>query len=136
MLVVDTSVWIDYFNDRDTPQVARLDIAVEVERIGIGDLILCEILQGMRTEAKATRALRLLAECAMIPMMNPRLAIRAAENYRHLRRRGVTVRSTVDCLIATAVIADDHLLLHNDRDFDQFEKYLGLHVLHPESDQS
>lgn len=132
MVIVDTSVWVDYFNDRDTPQVARLESLLDIRSIAIGDLILCEILQGMRTEGRAAQTLRVLSEYVLIPMLNTRLAIRAAAHYRHLRQRGITVRSTADCLIATAVIDGDHVLLHNDRDFDQFEKHLGLRVLHPQ----
>ncbi len=100
--------------------------------IGVGDLILAEVLQGFRRQRDYEAARRELLGFALVPMAGRDNALAAADYYRHLRSRGVTVRGLVDCLIAAAVIAGDHILLHNDRDFDHFERHLGLQVLHPE----
>jgi predicted nucleic acid-binding protein len=131
MLVADTSIWIDYFNGVQNERVAVLDDALQLEEVAIGDLILFEVLQGFRTEHEVAAARSQLALCELFHMVSPELALRAAQCYRHFRRRGITIRSSIDCLIATAVIAGDHILLHNDRDFDHFEKHLGLRVMHP-----
>ena len=129
--MVDTSVWIDYLNNHDTPAVVRLDMVLAIEKVAVGDVVLCEILQGIRTEARAASTLRILSQYEQVAMVSPAMAVRAASNYRYLRQRGITIRSSIDCFIATAVIAGHHVLLHNDRDFDHFEEHLGLQVLHP-----
>jgi predicted nucleic acid-binding protein len=131
MLVVDSSVWVDLFNNRPTAQVELLRELLPYEQIGVGDLVLFEILQGFRSEAKVTRTLAVLSRCEFLHMVSPPVAQMAAANYRFLRSRGITIRSSIDSLIATAVIAGGHILLHNDRDFDHFEKHLGLRVMHP-----
>lgn len=131
MIIVDTTVWIDYLGGRATPHAAWLDAALPIMRIGLTDLILCELLQGVRTETAARRLENEMARFEIFPTGDVRLAVAAAANYRALRIRGVTVRKTIDCLIATFCIRRGHSLVHNDRDFDPFEKFLGLQVIHP-----
>ena len=131
MIIVDTTVWIDYIGGRETPHAAWLDTAIPVRRLGLTDLILCEILQGVRGEAQARRLAREMARFEIFATGGTELAVAAAANYRALRSRGVTVRKTIDCLIATFCILDGHSLLHGDRDYDPFEKLLGLQVVHP-----
>lgn len=131
MIIVDTTVWIDYLNGVKTPQTDWLDTEVERQRLGLTDLILCEILQGVKNEEQATETRRELMKFEVMPMSGIDLAVAAAQNYRKLRAQGRTVRKTVDCLIATFCLLNGHALLHNDRDFDPFEEMLGLRVIHP-----
>lgn len=130
MVIVDTSVWIDYFNGVATPETTWLEREASQQRLGLLDLMLCEILQGLSTEADAARVLRYLRRFESFESGGVELAVAAARNYRLLRTRGRTVRKTIDCLIGTFCLAHDHTLLHHDRDFDAFEEVLGLQVLH------
>lgn len=129
MIVVDSSVWIDYLNDAATDRTAQLDGLIGHEPILVGDILLCEILQGLRSETEARRVEDLLRSFDLAPMLDPDLAIRAAANYRALRRIGVTLSKTADLIIGTFCIERRHLLLHDDRDFDAMERHLGLRVL-------
>ncbi|MGH7906116.1 MAG: type II toxin-antitoxin system VapC family toxin [Candidatus Binataceae bacterium] len=129
MILVDTSVWIDYFNGRTTAETGLLDRLLGVERLLMGDLILAEVLQGFRSAPDFERARRLLAALEFRAMVGREIAISAARNYRTLRARGLTMRKTIDALIATFCIERGHTLLHCDRDFDGFERHLGLRVL-------
>ncbi|MBI5651397.1 MAG: PIN domain nuclease [Chloroflexi bacterium] len=131
MVIVDTTVWIDYLNGIESLLTEWLDVEIGRQRLGLTDLILCEILQGVRDEHHAETTRRELANFEMIEMGGINLAIASAKNYRALRAQGITVRKTIDCLIATFCIANNHVLLHNDRDFDAFENHLGLRVVHP-----
>lgn len=131
MVIVDTTVWGDYFRGTPTPQAEWLDRELSRQRLGLTDLILCEILQGIPSDRQAARVLRDLRQFEIFDTGGIELAVAAARNYRHLRARGLTVRKTIDCLIATFCIVGDHALLHSDRDFDPFEKTLGLRVIHP-----
>lgn len=126
MILVDTSVWIDYFNGRASRQTDYLDSLLGVEPVGIGDLILVEVLQGFRTESGYRKAKSLLLDLSLFEMVTVERAVRAAENYRFLRRRAVTVRKTVDMLIATFCIDHDLPLLFSDRDFEPFAAHLTL----------
>jgi len=117
-----------YFNGRTTPETGALQRLAE-EPIVIGDLIMAEVLQGFRRERDFDRALRIFAALQFRAMVGREIALAAARNYRLLRGRGVTVRSTIDTLIASFCIAEDHALLHCDRDFEPFERYLGLRVV-------
>lgn len=128
--LLDTSVWIDFFRGTPTPQVALLEQVVRQGRAVLGDLILCEVLQGIEDEREFTLVLDLLMAFPILSMGGPDLAVASARNYRRLRRHGFTVRKTIDCLIATFCIEHGLVLLHNDRDFDPFERTLGLQVLH------
>jgi predicted nucleic acid-binding protein len=129
--IVDSSIWIDYFADRATLHVDWVERHMDVERLGLTDLILYEVLQGAKGDARFSELHDTLHQFEIWPNMQPGLAILSARNYRELRRRGVTVRKTIDCLIATFCIEGDHELLHNDHDFDGFEEHLGLRVIHP-----
>ncbi|MCA9871870.1 MAG: PIN domain nuclease [Anaerolineae bacterium] len=133
MLLVDSSVWIDYFVGRMTPETDYLDAILPLEIILVGDLILAEVLQGFRSDQQFQLAREKLNAFIQVSMLNPELAVRSASNFRYLRRHGITVRSTVDCIIATYAIHNNHELLHSDRDFTSFERYLGLRVVHPEN---
>ena len=131
MLIVDSTVWIDYFNGAETPQVEFLNRVLDKVPILVGDLILAEVLQGFHHDADFKTAHRLLTRFTQAQMVNPALAVQSAHNYRLLRQKGITVRKTIDSLIATYCIENDHELLHNDSDFDGYEKHLGLLVVHP-----
>ena len=129
MILVDTSVWIDFFRGNPTVQAEWLDRNLDVEGLVVGDLILTEVLQGFRDDRGFNAAKRLLGQLEQVEVAGFDVAIEAARNYRRLRRAGVTVRGTVDVLIATRCLANGLRLLHNDRDFDAFEKHLALRVV-------
>lgn len=131
MLVVDTSVWIDYFNGVENQQTNFLNSVLDKTPILIGDLILAEVLQGFRQDPDFEKVRRAFGKYLQMEMVGPTLAVQSARNYRFLRQKGITVRKTIDSLIATYCIENDHELLHNDNDYDGYEKYLGLRVLHP-----
>lgn len=131
MVIVDSSVWIDYLNDRLNSHTIWLENAIGQREIGLTNLILCEVLQGIRHDRHFRETLRHLQSLPVFEGLRTDLAIAAADNFRYLQRRGITVRTTIDCLIATFCIAGEHELLHVDGDFDGFEKHLGLRVLHP-----
>jgi predicted nucleic acid-binding protein len=133
MLLVDSTVWIDYFNGVENPQTDFLNRMLDKVPVLVGDLILAEVLQGFRQDADFESARRLLTRFTQAQMLSPTLAIQSARNYRTLRQKGITVRKTIDSLIATYCIENDHELLHNDSDFDGYEKYLGLLVAHPKN---
>jgi predicted nucleic acid-binding protein len=126
MILVDSSVWVDYFNGRDTPQVSRLDLYLESELLGIGDLILTEVLQGFRQDKDYQRAKQLLTSLTVFGFLGTDMAIASADNFRSLRKRGITVRKTADVIIATFCIENDHSLLFADKDFFPFVEHLGL----------
>ncbi|MCH2394090.1 PIN domain nuclease [Oceanibaculum sp.] len=126
MILVDSSVWIDFFNGRLTPAVERLRAYIETDDIAIGDLMLCEVLQGFRTEADAQRAERALTALIVLDLVTPERAILAAAQYRGLRRRGITIRKTIDLLIGAYCISTGTPLLQDDRDFLPVAEHLGL----------
>jgi hypothetical protein len=128
--IVDTTVWVDYFRGVQNAEADWLDVEVGRRRLGLTDLILCEVLQGLRDDVAAKRVGRELLEFELFETGGTALAIAAAQNFRTLRRRGHTVRKTIDCLIATFCLQNGHSLLHRDRDFDPFEEILGLPVIH------
>ena len=129
MILVDSSVWIDYFRGTKTEQTDLLDALLSSEPVAIGDLMLAEVLQGFSSERDFNQAKNVLLSLQQIEIGGTELAVQAARNFRTLRLHGVTVRKTIDALIATRCIESDLLLLHSDRDFDAFERYLGLRVL-------
>jgi predicted nucleic acid-binding protein len=129
MIFVDTSVWIDYFNGRPTPEADLLDSLLGRERLAVGDLILAEVLQGFRSDADFGRAVEFLSAFEFQAMVGREVAVEGARNYRRLRARGVSVRKTIDVMIGTFCIKNGHRLLHADRDFDPIERYLGLSVV-------
>ena len=126
MILVDSSVWIDFFRGADTPQVNCLDAFLARERIAVGDLIVTEVLQGFRTERDFNQARKTLDAFALVELAGIDIAVQAAKNFRTLRALGVTVRKTIDTIIATKCIESGYSLLHADRDFDPFAMHLGL----------
>ncbi len=129
-MIVDTTVWIDYLRGTSTPETDWLDAELDRQRLGVTDLIICEVLQGVRDDATAADVERQLRKLRVFEMGGVELAREAARNYRTLRSRGHTVRKTIDCLIATFCLRERHSLLHRDRDFDPFEDHLALSVVH------
>ena len=129
MILVDSSVWIDYFRGAITPQTEKLDGLLEHEPLAIGDLILAEVLQGFRAERDFNQAVKMLTSLIVVELGGQDIAIQAAKNFRILRSRGVTVRKTIDAIIATRCIESGYDLLHSDRDFDPFAKHLGLRAV-------
>ena len=129
MILVDSSVWIDYFNGAATPQADKLDGLLGREPLAIGDLILTEVLQGFHDDRDFVKARRLLSSLKIVRIGGPEIAIVAAQNFRYLRKRGVTVRKTIDTMIATRCIESGYDLLHSDRDFAPFVQHLGLRVI-------
>jgi predicted nucleic acid-binding protein len=131
MLVVDSTVWIDYFNGFENPHTNYLHNMLDKTQILVGDLILAEVLQGFRHDPDFEMACHAMGKFLQVNMVSPLLALQSARNYRFLRQKGITVRKTIDSLIATYCIENDHELLHNDNDFDGYEKHLSLRVAHP-----
>jgi predicted nucleic acid-binding protein len=129
LILVDSSVWIDYFNGVATGPTERLDYLLDRERLAIGDLILTEVLQGFDSDRDFDNARKLLSSLLTVELGGPHIAIQAAKNFRALRKLGVSVRKTIDTIIATRCIESGYVLLHNNRDFDPFVKYLGLRVV-------
>ena len=126
MILVDSSVWVDYFRGAATPQTERLDSLLGSEPLAIGDLILTEVLQGFASDREFNQAKKLLTSLVMVELGGQDIAIQAAKNYRKLRALGITARKTIDTVIATRCIAGGYTLLHSDRDFDPFVTHLGL----------
>ena len=126
MILVDSSVWIDHLRNTVTAPVSHLRSLISGEELLVGDLILCEILQGLRTDAEARLVEGALREFEVVSLVDPDLAAKAAANYRFLRRRGITISKTIDLLIGTYCIERGHALLHSDRDFEPMESFLGL----------
>jgi predicted nucleic acid-binding protein len=132
VVIVDTTVWIDYFQGVKNPETDWLDTELDRQRLGLTDIILCEVLQGLRDDAAAKGVERSLLKVEVFETGGVTLAREAARNYRALRSHRHTVRKTIDCLIATFCLRGQHSLLHRDRDFDPFERFLELSVIHPE----
>ena len=129
MILVDSSVWIDFFRNQPTAQAEWLDRHLGVEGLVVGDLILAEVLRGFRDDRGFNDARRLLGRLQQVSLCGEALAIEAARNFRKLRSRGQTIRGTMDLIIATRCLSDGLRLLHSDRDFDAFEEHLGLRVV-------
>ncbi|MEW5892224.1 MAG: PIN domain nuclease [Pseudomonadota bacterium] len=126
MILVDSSVWIDYFRGTVTPQTDRLDALLGTELIATGDLILTEVLQGFVSDKDFNQARKLLTALIVVDLAGQRIAIQAVKNFRTLRAAGVTVRKIIDTVIATYCIENRVPLLYSDRDFDPFVEHLGL----------
>jgi predicted nucleic acid-binding protein len=129
MILVDSSVWIDYFRGDETPQVNKLEELLSTQTLAIGDLILTEVLQGFSSDKDFSEARKELTRLEVVELGGQDLAIKAAKNYRALRKLGFTIRKTIDTIIATRCIEDEYTLLHDDGDFKPFEKHLGLRVV-------
>jgi predicted nucleic acid-binding protein len=132
MILVDSSVWIDSFRNETTAQVGLLR-NLDMEDVIIGDLVLLEVLRGVRSDREALVHESNFREIGVTAISSPDMAIAAASNCRKLRGRGISIRSVIDVLIATYCIAHNHQLLHDDRDFDHFERHFGLKVLRAEA---
>jgi predicted nucleic acid-binding protein len=129
LIVVDSTVWIDFLNGRNAAHVRRLRGLLGVNEIIVGDLMLCEMLQGLDSEPEAREVERWLRRFDIVSMAGDRIAVAAAANYRRLRAVGITVRKTIDLFIGTWCIENRVPLLHNDRDFDPMARHLGLVVV-------
>ena len=129
MILVDSSVWIDFFRNIDTPQAAWLDQHLGDELFLVGDLILAEVLRGFKEDRGFAQARRMLGRLEQVTLCGEDVAVEAARNYRRLRARNMTVRGTIDVIIATRCLMDGYRLLHSDRDFLPFEEHLGLRVV-------
>lgn len=126
MIVVDSSVWIDYFGGKTTPAAEKLDSLLGETPIAAGDLMLVEVLQGFRTDSDFAQARDLLMSLTIVNMLNTSIALRSAANFRTLRKKGVTVRKTIDTIIATYCIENSLALLYSDKDFQPFREHLKL----------
>ena len=128
MIFLDSTVLIDYFNGKNNWQVEVLDSILGKELVVIGDYVLTEVLQGFRSDKEFRKAKTILLSFPCFDIGGKEIAIQSAKNYRFLRKKGVTVRKTIDAMIATFCIQNKFTLLHNDKDFDPFNKFLNLKV--------
>ena len=126
MIMVDSSVWIDYFNGCDTSEVTKLDLLLGIEPIAIGDLILTEVLQGFKNDKDYETAKKLLSSLTIFELLGEKMALKSADNYRTLRKQGITIRKTADVIIATFCIENNLPLLFSDKDFIPFVQRLNL----------
>jgi hypothetical protein len=131
VILVDSSVWVDYFRGASTAQAEKLDSLLGTEPLAIGDLILTEVLQGFDSDRDFNQAKRLLTSLVVVDLGGQDIALQAAKNHRTLRALGVTVRKTIDTIIATRCIESGYTLLHCDRDFEPFMTHLGLRTALP-----
>jgi predicted nucleic acid-binding protein len=129
LILVDSSVWIDYFKGGATAQTEKLDQMLGREPLAIGDLMLTEVLRGFAQDRDFNEARKLLTSLVIVDLGGQEIAIQAARNFRALRTLGITVRKTIDTIIATRCIESGYRLLHNDRDFEPFVTHLGLRVV-------
>ncbi len=126
MILVDSNVWIDYFNGTENAGTDQLDVLLGVEPLAVGDYIVLEVLQGFRSDDQFHQAKELLDSLTTFQLLDEELALAAAQNYRMLRKKGITVRKSIDTVIATFCIERNHQLLFADRDFMPFVDHLGL----------
>jgi len=126
MIFVDSSVWINFFNDISCPEVEKLDALLGITPVAIGDLILTEVLQGLRSDRDFKTAKELLTSLIIFNILDTSLALKSADNFRFLRKKGITIRKTVDVIIATFCIENDLPLLSLDKDFQPFHDHLSL----------
>jgi predicted nucleic acid-binding protein len=126
VIFVDSSVWVDYFNGNQTPETDRLDSLLGTFPLCVGDIVLTEVLQGFRSDRDFRTAKELLTSLTVVNILNTSITVKSAENFRKLRKKGITVRKTIDVVIATYCIENDIPLLYSDRDFLPFQKHLKL----------
>jgi predicted nucleic acid-binding protein len=129
MILADSSVWIDHLREKETEPVSKLRSMFREGPLLVGDLVLCEVLQGLRNDREARRVERVLRGFDVVSLCEPDIATKAAANYRFMRARGVTIRQTIDLIIGTFCIERGHRLLHSDRDFEPMERLLGLQTV-------
>jgi predicted nucleic acid-binding protein len=132
VILVDSSVWVDYFRGRSTAQTQLLEGLLDTQELAIGDLIFTEVLQGCKVDKEFNEVRRLLGRLRLIALGGEDVVVAAARNYRKLRNLGLTVRGTIDVVQATRCIVSGHRLLHSESDFDAFERHLGLRCVHSE----
>ena len=128
MVVVDTTVWIDYIHGLDTLFTNALDYELQLNQVITGDLLIAEFLQGFRNDKDFEAAKKIMESLIYFDMLGKDIALKSAINFRFLRKTGITIRKTADIIIGTFCIENDFPLLHNDRDFDPMEKHLGLRI--------
>jgi predicted nucleic acid-binding protein len=133
MVVVDTSVWIDYIHGHKTPHTNALDYELLRNQVITGDLLIAEFLQGFRNDKDFEAAKEIINSLIYCDMLGKDIAIKSASNFRFLRKNGITIRKTIDIIIGTFCIEHEFILLHNDRDFEPMEKFLGLRVYNTEA---
>ena len=126
MIFVDSSVLIDYFNGKENWQVEKLDEMLGKEVLVLGDYVLVEVLQGFKSDKDYSIAQNVLSSFPCFSICGEEIAIKSANNYRILRKKGITVRKTIDVIIGTFCLENDFILLHNDKDFFPLERHLGL----------
>ena len=126
MILVDSSVWIAFFNGINTPETDHLDQLLGLEPVALGDLILAEVLQGFRIDRDYKTAKQLLTSLTVYELLGSEMAVKSADKFRLLRRKGITIRKTTDVIIATFCIENNLQLLHADKDFEPFRKHLNL----------
>jgi len=126
VIFVDSSVWVDYFNGNETPKTEKLDSVLGLSPVCIGDIVLTEVLQGFRNDHDFDIAKELLCSLIIVNVLNTSIALKSADNFRALRKKGVTVRKTIDVIIATFCIENDIPLLYSDKDFIPFHRHLSL----------
>jgi len=126
LIFVDSSVWVDYFNGTQSAETDCLDSLLGTEPVGLGDVVLLEVLQGFRSEQDYKIAKDLLTALTVFTLGGQEMAIKSADNFRLLRKKGITVRKTIDVLIATFCISKNLPLLHSDKDFESFHQHLKL----------
>jgi predicted nucleic acid-binding protein len=131
VILVDSSVWIDYFRGTQSPETDRLDALLGIESVATGDLVLAEVLQGFGSDQDFNQGKKLLTSLPIIELVAGDIAIQAAKNFRTLRANGITIRKTIDTLIATSCIENGLTLLYSDKDFDPFVEHLGLRAALP-----
>ena len=131
VVIVESGVWVDFFRGLRTPETEWILAEAGERLIGTLDLIICEVLQGVPREPEYRKIRRKMLELPAYNSGGAEIAVESAQNYRKLRAKGITIRKTIDCIIATCCIRHGFALLHKDRDFDPFETHLGLHVIHP-----
>jgi predicted nucleic acid-binding protein len=129
VIVVDSSVWIDYFTGKDTPATEKLDDLLGEDLVAVGDLMLTEVLQGFRTDSDYRKTRGLLLSLTVLNILNTDIALKSAANFRRLRKQGVTVHNTIHTIIATYCTENKLQLLHADRDFSPFQEHLKLQVV-------
>jgi len=129
VILVDSSIWIDYFNGTETLATKKLDNLLGVQPVCTGDLILAEVLQGFKSDSDYQTAKNLLCSLPVHAMLGVSLSLKSAENFRLLRKQGITIRKTIDTMIATFCIENELPLLHSDKDFQPFQQFLGLQVV-------
>jgi len=133
MVIVDTSAWIEYLGDGVPAVVDKVDLCLDQELVGIGDLIYCEVMQGIRSPRERRRVSDLLLSLRQFDMVGFKMAEVSASNYRLLRSKGVTVRKTIDVLIGTFCAERKLQLIHHDSDFDRMAKHIGLDIFYSSS---